>query len=179
MATLDQSYTTGQDNADSIGNLRRAANNTEIVYQSFTPTQSGRLTQFDFYLKKIGSPSGNIWCELWSTYDDSGAQIGGDSGTLAAGSQSGTYGYVSFSWTSNIPVITASTVYWMRIYGDYTLSSTDSIVIGIDTSSPAYAGGNYGRYGNGGAAWEDTPTYDTLFKQYYEPIVGASFVLFI
>lgn len=181
MATiLDQSYTTGQDNPDSIGNLRRATNNTEIIYQSFTPTYSGTLPQFDFYLKRIGTPSGNIWCELWSSANDSGSQIGGDSDTVAAGSQSTSYGFITFTWSSNVPEISSGTKYWMRIYGDYALSSSNGIVIGVDTTSPSYAGGNYGRYGDGGANWDDTPTYDCLFKQYVIPSPsGGAFLFFV
>lgn len=182
MATLDQSYTTGQDNADGsgIGNLRRAANNNEILVQSFTPTQSGVIPQFEIYMKKVGSPTGNIWAEIWSDAGGpgTGSQINGDSATVDVSTVAGAYGYQMFTWSSNYPMIAAGLVYWVRLYGDYTMTADVGVYVGIDTSSPSYTGGNYGRYGDGGANWENTPSYDMLFKQYYNPGSSGPFIAF-
>lgn len=165
---LDQSYTTGQDNADSIQNLRRAANNTEIVGQSFTPSLSGPLNRVEFYIKKIGSPTGNIWMEIHSDGANPtvATQQGSDSATIDVSTVSSSYAYVAFDF-SNI-TLTPGVEYWALIYGDYTFSTTDGIVVGTDTSSPSYAGGIAGRYGDGTANWEDISTYDTLFKTYHD-----------
>lgn len=169
---IDQSYTTGQDNADSIQNLRRATNNTEIVGQSFTPTITGGLPRFDLYIKKIGTPTGNIWLEIHADGADPtvATQLGADSATIDVSTVSTSYDYVPFIFTA-IPIL-AGTKIWGLIYGDYTLSTSNGIVVGTDTSSPSYAGGNAGRWGNGGAAWEDLTAYDSLFKQYVEPAGG-------
>lgn len=172
---LDQSYTVGQDNADSIQNLRRAANNTEVVGQSFTPTLTGPLNRVELYIKKIGSPTGNIWAEIHSDSADptSATQQGLDSALLNVASISTSYAYVAFDF-ANIQ-LTVGVEYWVLLYGDYTLSSSNGIVVGTDTSSPAYAGGIAGRYGNGAAAWEDISTYDTLFKTYHDDPALAGF----
>lgn len=171
---LDQSYTTGQDNNDTgIGKLRIASNNTEILGQSFVPSLSGPLNRVELYIKRLGSPSGNIWVEIHAdgANPTAAAQLGSDSATVSAGGVSTSYGYVAFDFTTPIN-LTAGTEYWMLLYGDYTLSGTDAIIWGTDTSSPSYANGVYGRYGNGGAAWEEIPTYDLLFKQYSNDVNG-------
>lgn len=165
---LDQSYITGQDNDDSgIGKLRIASNNTEILGQSFVPTFGGRLNRVELYIKRLGSPSGNIWVEIHANGADpsAAAQLGSDSTTVSAGGISTSYGYVAFDFATPINLVIGTT-YWILLYGDYTLSGLNTVIWGTDTTSPTYASGNYGRYGNGGAAWEDIPGYDLLFKQY-------------
>lgn len=175
---LDQSYDTGQDNADSIQNLRRASNNTEIVGQSFTPVLTGPLNRVEFYIKKIGTPTGNIWMEIHADGADptAAAQQGLDSATIDVSTVSTSYDYVAFDF-ANI-TLTPGVEYWALLYGDYTLSTSNGIVVGTDTSSPSYAGGHAGRYGNGAAAWEDITTYDTLFKTYHDdpPATGGGFI---
>ena len=178
--TLDQSYTTGQDNADGSGvaNLRRASNNNEILGQSFTPSLNYGLNRVELYLKKVDSPTGNIWVEIHADGADPSAasQLGSDSASVDVSGVSTSYGYVAFDFTVPISLV-AGTEYWMLLYGDYSLAADVGVYWGIDTSSPAYSGGIFGRYGNGSAAWEDLPSYDGLFKQYYLPVGGAGMFL--
>lgn len=172
---LDQSYTTGQDNNDlGIGKLRIVADNNQILGQSFTPALSGSLNRVELYLKRIGSPSGNIWVEIHSDGADptAAAQQGSDSATVNATSGVSTsYDYVAFDFVTPI-VLTPGTEYWMLLYGDYSYGSTDNVYWGVDTSSPSYTGGHFGRFGNGGTIWEDLTTYEGLFKQYSDNPAG-------
>jgi hypothetical protein len=172
---LDQSFTTGQDNDDAgTGKLRIAADNNQILGQSFTPAYSGQLNRVELYLKRLGSPSGNIWIEIHADGADptAAAQQGADSATVSAGGVSTSYGYIAFDFATLIN-LTPGTEYWMLLYGDYSYSGTDAIIWGVDTSSPSYADGIFGRYGNGGAAWEDISTYDGLFKQYSDEVAAG------
>ena len=163
---LDQSYTTGQDNNDGslVGGLRLAANNSLIWGMSFTPTLSGPLNRFELYIKKIGTPTGNIWGEIRVDGADpsSSTQLGSNSPNIDVS-------------TPTI-ALTPGTKYWFLINGDYTLSTSNFIMTGQDTSSPSYSGGNSGRYGNGGAAWEDVPTSDNLFQQYSDDAPSGGFI---
>jgi len=173
---LDQSYTTGQDNADGsgIGNLRRAANNNTIWGQSFTPILTGQFNRFEMYIKKVGSPTGNIWMEIHADGADpsAAAQQGSDSATIDVSTVSTSYGYVAFDF-ANI-TLTPGVEYWGLLYGSYTEDVDVGIYVGIDTSSPSYSNGHSGRYGNGSAIWEDITTYDTLFKTYHDdPPMGG------
>lgn len=178
---LDQSYTTGQDNSEGglIGLLRIAADNTQIIGQSFTPTLSGKLDRFECYLKKLGSPTGNIWVEIHADGADpsAAAQQGSDSATVDISTiGSGGYAYVAFDFAAPIE-LTPGVEYWALLYGDNAYGTTNSVFWGADTSSPSYANGIAGRYGNGSAAWEDIASYDQLFKQYSDdpPAAGGFF----
>lgn len=170
---LDQSYTTGQDN-DEGSNVqlhRIAADNSQILGQSFTPTLAGPLNKVELYLKKKGTPTGNLWVEIHADGADpsAAAQIGLDSATVDISTAPAAYDYVAFTWASSID-LSPGTEYWILLYGDQTLGTTNSVFWGTDTSSPGYAGGIAGRFGNGSAIWEDIASYDTLFKQYSDDV---------
>lgn len=175
---LDVSYISGQDNDDSgTGKLRIAADNNQILGQSFTPVFTGPLNRVELYIKRLGTISGNIWVEIHADGADptAAAQLGSDSALVNAGAVSTSYGYVAFDFATSI-ILTPGTEYWILLYGDYTYSGSNAIIWGVDTSSPAYAGGHFGRYGNGGAAWEDIGTYDALFKQYSDEVAEGGFL---
>lgn len=167
---IDQSYTSGEDN-DDVGNLRRAANNNTILGHSFTPSVSGYRETISPYLKKKGSPTGNIWLEIRSDGADPTVttQLGSDSENVDVSGLSTSFAFVDFTFTTPI-YLQAGVEYWILLHGDYTETADVGAVWGTDTSSPSYGGGIAGRFGNGGAAWEDIATYDRLFKEYL--IVG-------
>lgn len=178
---LDQSYDTGQDNADGsgIGNLRRAANNNTKVAQSFTPTLLGPTNRIELYMKKVGSPTGNIAVEIRADgADPSSATLYATSSNVDVSTVSTSYVYQAFDFSSP-PTLTPGVKYWAILTGTYTEAIDVGVYVGIDTTSPSYSGGNYGRYGNGSAAWEDVSTYDMLFKQYSDNAAtsGGSFLL--
>ena len=128
--SIDQSYTTGQDNADGsgIGNLRRAVDNNIILAQSFTPTILGTLPQFDFYMKKVGSPTGNIWAQIFTDAGGpgTGVQLGSDSATVDVSTVSTSYVYQSFTFSSVINT-NPGVKLWAYLLGDYTLVIDDLI----------------------------------------------------
>ena len=62
MAIKDQSYESGQD-ADA--NFRYNTANSEQA-QGFIPAVSGFITSVTLYLKKVGSPTGNIYAQIQS-----------------------------------------------------------------------------------------------------------------
>jgi len=169
---IDQSYITGQDNNERgiIHFHRIAADNTQIIGQSFTPALAGKLNKVELYLKKVGTPTGNLWVEIHADGADpsAAAQQGIDSATVDISTVTGSYTYISFTWAAGID-LTPGVEYWILLYGDQTYGTTDSVFWGSDWSSPAYAGGTAGRYGNGGAAWEDQAA-DCLFKQYSDDV---------
>lgn len=171
--TQDQAYTSGQDNDDTgVGKLRISATNNQIIGQSFTPATTGQCGAFAFILKRIGSPTGNVWVEIHADgADPTAATLLATSNTVNAVSGVLTgYDAVYFTFPTP-PTLTSGTVYWALLYGDYSYGAAANVFIATDTSSPTYAGGSYGRYGNGGAAWETLGTYDTLFRQY---VVGGT-----
>lgn len=177
MASLDQSYTAGQDNDDlGVGKFRISSTNNQILGQSFTPTLD-LVTRIELYLKKINTPSGNLWLEIHADGADpsAAAQQGADSSLVAASSVGTSYGYIAFDFPTPVS-LTPGTKYWILLYGDYSYSGSDNVFWGVDTSSPSYSGGEYGRYGNGSAAWETIASYDALFKQYGDTAAMGAFL---
>lgn len=172
---LDQSYQSGEDN-DDVGNLRRGADNQVILGQSFTPSVGGALSKIELYLKKKGSPTGNIWVEIHADGADptAAAQLGSDSANVDVAGLGAGFAYISFTFPATIP-ITTGTEYWILLYGDYTLAVDVGAIWATDTdaSGGGYAGGIAGRFGNGSAAWEDISGYERLFKEYHD--VGGGF----
>jgi hypothetical protein len=169
---LDQTYTTGQDNADGsgIGNLRRAANNNTIIGMSFTPTISAPVTRISFLLKKIGAPTGNIWMTIGNDGADPTASLrGSQSSNVDVSTLSGSYTQVNFTFPTPV-FVTGGVKVWALLNGDYTVSSSNAAVVGINTTTAGYSGGSFGRYGNGGAAWEVTANYDVLFNEYHDMV---------
>lgn len=174
MSQIDQSYDTGNDN-DDVGNLRRGSNIQTVLGQSFTPSVTAPVSSVQLYLKKKGAPTGNIWLEIHADGADptSASQQGSDSELVSVSGLSTSFDWVTFTFT--VPInLTASTEYWILLYGDYTETSDVGAIWGTDTSSPSYSGGIAGRYGNGGSAWEDISTYDRLFREYRDEISSPS-----
>lgn len=121
-------------------------------------------------MKKVGSPTGNIAVEIRADgADPSSATLLGTSSNVDVSTVSGSYDYVAFDFPTPV-TLTPATEYWVILTGTYTEAVDVGVYWGLDTSSPAYAGGIAGRYGNGSAAWEDIPTYDGLFKQYSDDV---------
>lgn len=170
---IDQSYTSGQDNtpATGIGNLRRATNNNVVLAQSFTPSVSAGRNRVDLYLKKIGSPSGNIWVEIHPDAPDPTAvsKLGVASVNVDVSTIDTSFVWVPFLFSKLIQ-LNKDVLYWYLLYGDYPLAIDVGVYWGIDTSLATYPDGQFARYGNGSAQWDPTTVnYDGLFKEYYQP----------
>ena len=174
---LDQSFegSTDGNTGNGIYNLRRAADNNIILGQSFTPVLSGPLNKVELRLQKEGAPTGNIWVEIHADGVDpsAAAQLGADSATVDVSTVS-TYAYIAFTWATSI-TLNPGTKYWILLYGDYTIQIDVGVYWAVDTTSPSYAGGNGGRYGDGTPNWEDISTYDAHFKQYSDNPTGGYF----
>ena len=169
MPIIDQSFTTGDDDANS---LRAADSSQDYLGQQFTPTKSGLVTQINLKLLKEGSPTGNIWTEIWS---DTGADlpsaiIGGQSANVDVSTLGATPGaLITFTWSTGANII-ASTKYWMVLRGDYTRSDINRARWRVDNnaSGNGYTGG-IAALANSSATWSALATQDLLFEQYYDP----------
>jgi hypothetical protein len=65
--SIDQEYVVGQDNDDAgtgVGKLRTGTNNNTILGQSFTPSATISMNKIRLYLKKVGTPTGNLTVEI-------------------------------------------------------------------------------------------------------------------
>lgn len=179
---LDQSYAGSADGntGNGIYNLRRAANNNTVLGQSFTPTLNGPLNKVTIPLKKEGAPTGNIWLEIHADGADptAAAQLGADSALVDVSTCNGA-AFTDVDFTFANITLSPGTKYWILLYGDYTEQVDVGVYWSVDTTSPGYAGGNGGRYGNGGAAWEEIAGYDANFNQYSDDAVNTDDAVYL
>lgn len=85
----------------------------------FTPAANMDLSQVGVYLRRVGTPTGNVVCRV---YDDSaglpGTQVGADSATIGAGGLGTTFGTnppnSNFTWATPI-ALTGGTLYHIAI----------------------------------------------------------------
>lgn len=111
------------------------------VAMSFVTTASGSLVRVRIYLIKIGSPTGNIWCELFaaSSQIPTGSVLA-TSASKDVSTLSGTIGWVEFTFATPYQV-TAGSAYAIAVAGDWAYSATACVAFGIDFAGATYTNG--------------------------------------
>lgn len=131
--------------------------------QTFTAT-AGVLSRARFWMKKTGTPAGNMVAKLYAT--SVGVPTGAALATsedLAADSLAGTYGWADFEFWDEFTK-SAATVY--AIVVEYTGTGSDYVTLGVDNSSPGHAGTGYVYSGS----WS-SQTWDACFSVNRDGIV--------
>lgn len=146
-----ESFNTGLASVAIIGD----ATNTEYRQaQSFTPSATGRLSQFTFELStSTGSPTGSLH---WQIRTDSGGSGPTTAGTTILASGDIANGSVVANATntvniSNGPVLTSGTKYWIVLYAD--AQATDVRWRLKFNNTGGYAGGEIRQSSNSGTSW--------------------------
>ena len=115
------------------------------------------------WLKKVGSPSGNLMVKIEtdSSGDPSGTPVtNGTSDTVAASSLGTSYGWITFTF-STPPSLSASTQYHLVLETADSQSDTNYVVWGADASTPGYADGEMMRERS--AVWS-AESADAIFQ---------------
>lgn len=160
---LDQQY---NGTIDGDFALRFGAANGVKLGQSFTPAVTGPVGRVSLRLKKVGTPTGNIWVTIETTSsDDPTGTIISQSANVDVSTLTGSYATYNFDFTGGTS-ITASTVYAIVLQGDYTINGTSYAVWG-GTNTGAYAGGELKGYN--GTDWNQFGAgADFWFDEYYD-----------
>lgn len=124
------------------------ADGNEKLAQSIQVTGDQSVGTIKLWLKKVGSPTGNLTVTIES--DSSGAPSGspisnGTAGTVAASTLSTSYGWITFTF-STPPTLTGSTTYWIVLDTSDSISETNYVQWGADGSAPGYANGEMKSY---------------------------------
>jgi hypothetical protein len=111
--------------------------------QGIQISSASTISTVRLWLKKVGSPTGNLTIKLQT--DSSGSPSGttvtnGTSATVAASSLSTSYGYIDFAF-STPPSLSATTQYHIVLETADSASNTNYVEWGADGSSPGYASG--------------------------------------
>ena len=145
----------------------------ELTFQSVGPlAQSYQVASeitvgaVTLYLRKLGNPSGQIYCEIASGSVGGTTVPNAESKRFDVEALETFYNWIAFSWLRS-PVNLASTTYWLRLRGDTDYNSSyvtgaHAVQWGVDASSPTYTSGNFAIYSGG--AWTEYTTRDALFE---------------
>lgn len=153
-----------------------AVTTSDKLAQSFQISTASVVSTVDVYLKKYGSPTGNMTLEIQT--DNAGEPSGtavtnGTSATVAASTLTTSFAATAFTFSGE-PSLTGSTTYWLVLTTTDTQSNTNYVIWGADTSTPSYADG--AMYGEDASTWSAL-TADAIFAvkapatQYDEPCV--------
>jgi hypothetical protein len=127
----------------------RQANATTLMAQEFMVYEDNDVTKVKLYLSKVGSLTGKkVWVEIHSGHggtsetvnlSDEKAGEASDKEDADALSAFPTYGTVTFTFNGALPDIKADKEYWIVIYGDFNISSTNYVRVGMDKVDPTYS----------------------------------------
>lgn len=153
----------------STDTIRIAADHLKHA-QKFVPSVTAKITRATLKLAKVGSPTGNIWIEVYS--DNAGLPdtlLGNISALVDVSTISSSATDINFDWSDG-PLLTNGTSYWLVINADYTISAVNFIRDYVRT--PLYR--DESKVWNG-SAWNDRLTdYSLYFLEYREAVSSAS-----
>lgn len=171
MSTIVDSYSESNQSSD----FTLSSDETGHTYfgQSFTG-DGGTLESAKFYIKKSGSPTGNINVYIYT--ETHATAFGTDSlptGSVLATSDNfdvttltTSYTLTSFTFSGAEKItLTNGTKYVVAVKYDATVSSTGSLIVGYDSTSPTHAG-NVVRFFNFNTTWYAQSGYDCCFYIY-------------
>ena len=162
--TLDQSYTT---NTGSAAWAHNSGTGFTYIAQQVVIGVAGDVSQVDCYLKKTGTPTADLTCEIWSDSGDSPNAKLSDSQTIAMSSLTTSLVYRQFDFSTQ-PTVGIGDKIWIVMW----------VAAAHDTNYPSWGTGGNGYAGtaakwsdDSGSTWSDRGFGDANFKQYY---IGAA-----
>jgi len=158
-------------NQDRCGKLRSNAGQT-LLSQSFKLEFDYELTRINLKLRKIGSPTGNIWAEIHqtrsgtlTTKNNSPGIVGQGTDNLDVSTLTGAFETKELVFSGTKPSLNKNNTYYLVIYGDFTVNAGNFVEVGFDCSSPDYQDGKYWEI-DGSLSWKSYGTVDLIFELY-------------
>jgi len=142
-----------QQGTDSDNNFRVNTGNSEHA-QSFTTTIAGGITSMQMTLKKVGSPTGNIYVQIQTNSSGLPSNISlGQSANVDVSTLSTSYGLITFTFSTPVSV-NANTIYHCVLMGSFAVNGSNYVKDAtVSGGAYAYAGGHFSYRYN--AAWTD------------------------
>ena len=169
---LDKYY--AETNQDADGDLRKSSVATRRA-QTFTPSVSGKLSQVKFYLKKVSTPTGNIFAKLYAT---SSSKPSGTALTTSANVDVSTlstdYGLITFTFSTPY-LISKANMYAISVEGSWTMDGSSYVKVGLDSNGD-FLGGKHWYYG---ASWSSIAPAEEVIFYCYMNIINRHKVLFM
>jgi len=131
----------------------RETENQEMIAQSFTVDESGDCSKVRVRMSEIETPANGtptVWAEIHSAQDGVSASkrgsthiVGQESTAVNTSTLSDfpDFGWVTFTFGGTKPNLNAGSTYYLVIYGDFAVSTTNFVGIALDKTPPGYSGG--------------------------------------
>ena len=159
-------------NQDHCGELG-ATSGQALLAQAFQLDYSAELTKIALKLKKIGSPTGNLWVEIHSstsgtstTKNTSTYIVGQGTANLDVSTITGSFVTYDFPFTGTKPQLSKNTNYYLVVYRDFAINAGNYVLVGFDNSAPGYDTGKTYWEINGSLAWTSYSAVDLVFEVY-------------
>jgi hypothetical protein len=171
-STLADSY--AETNADSNFGTHNVVG--PAVSQSFLGN-GGKLSRVDWYLSRLGSPTGTLTAVLYAhtgTFGSSSKPTGSPLATSMTGRAAGSVGTGSGAWYNfdfdGTFTLVNGTPYCITIGDDTATTGSDEILVWVDSSSPTAPGNLAIRFGSvwtgGGGSDASLGNYDAAYRVY-------------
>lgn len=164
---LAESY--AETNVDHLGELRQNATRT-LIAQTFKATKTIDVAQVKLYLRKVGSPTGHVWVEIHSgtsgtsgTKNASASIVGEAAAELDISTLTNAFTAKTFVFSGVPPALVDGSTYFIVVYGDFTVSDSNYVLVGFDSSATGYAEGRYYEV-SGSMAWLANDIADLVFE---------------
>lgn len=159
-----QNYNSGED---ATQGCRSAVNNSTVkVAQWFKVSASAPVEFIEVKLIQVGAPTGNVWFTI------EGNVSSAPSGTpLATSDKLNVARLPNASMTIRIPfrtpaTLTASTVYYLVMQGDWTVSATNYVGWRMNGSAAGYGNGAKALFDSDTSTWTTDVDDDMIFAIY-------------
>ena len=163
-------------NPDVTNTLRYNADYERLSMGFLAPRAIGTVSKVTLSLKKVGSPTGNIYVEIQT--NSSGAPsntvvANGTSANVDVSTLTTSYSFTYDFTFATPPTLTASTTYHIALLGTY-LTSAVNYASWENDQNGTYADGDGYRFN--GSTWAG-PITDFCFKVWGDPIKGGAFLM--
>jgi hypothetical protein len=167
----------GSETIDSYVSSNQNAYNTvhkndlHGVGQTITGTGT-TLTSFQFWIAKVGAPTGNATISVWAhtgTWGTSGIPTGSAlaTTTVDVSTISTTVGFVTATFGTPATLTNATHYVVTLVYNDASSGSGAYLNVGSDSTSPTHAGNLL--YSTNGTAWTAYANEDNIFNATHTP----------
>jgi len=161
----DQSFVSDDSNYGEF----LSTSNYELIGVQFVPSVTASVSQIILRMQREGSPTGNIWAEIYSDNgDEPNAQIGADSEVVNAGTMATSWGAITFTFAAPIALV-EGTKYWIVLNGNSADSdATNNTNWSSDSTTPVYSHKGFASWN--GAAWTvaEGTTHTPSFEEWYD-----------
>lgn len=158
MALVLDEQNTSFSNETAMGDTSAHIEAAEKIIPSITKAV-GKVT---LKIRKSGSPTDDVFVKVYTeSGGDPNTQVGGNSDVISGASLTGSLVDTDFTWSSNLPMLTNGTSYWVSFCRSGSPDGSNYYLFGVGNVFRV----NHKKF----SPWADGPApFSFYFKEYYE-----------